>query len=194
MSGRCVTAPHVPESAVVTPHPRSLLLPSRVPAMAPTHPQRADDGWTAGRALLVGTLLVGVLDLLDALVFFGLRGAAPGRVLQAIASGLLGRAAFAGGGATMLLGVAVHFCIAGAIVGTYLAVSRRVPALRRHALLWGPLYGIAAYVVMNQVVLPLSRAATGPRPLPVLLNGVLIHMLGVGLPAAWVAGRVRVGA
>ena len=46
-------------------------------------------------------------------------------------------------------------------------------------------------VVMNAVVLPLSRAATGPRPLPVLLNGVLIHMLGVGLPAAWVASRVR---
>jgi hypothetical protein len=34
------------------------------------------------RALLLGTLLVGTLDGLDAVVFFGLRGAKPVRVFQ----------------------------------------------------------------------------------------------------------------
>jgi hypothetical protein len=34
---------------------------------------------SAARALLYGTLVVGVLDLADAFVFFGLRGARPGR-------------------------------------------------------------------------------------------------------------------
>jgi hypothetical protein len=156
-----------------------------------TPPPAARDGWTVGRALLVGTLLVGVLDLLDALLFFGARGVAPRLVLQSIASGLLGAAAFGGGAATALLGVALHFGIAAAIVAAYLAASRWIPALRRHVLLWGALYGVAVYVVMNELVLPLSRAATGPRPLAVLANGVLIHVLGVGLPAAWAAGRAR---
>lgn len=63
-----------------------------MPAMAGS---RAAMPW--GRALLVGTLAVGVLDILDAIVFFALRGAQPIRILQSIAAGLLGRAAFAGG-------------------------------------------------------------------------------------------------
>ena len=37
---------------------------------------------TVGRALLYGTLTVGVLDILDAIVFFGLRfGVPPIRIL-----------------------------------------------------------------------------------------------------------------
>jgi hypothetical protein len=51
---------------------------------------------TVPRALTLGTLAVGTLDLLDAVVFFGLRGAAPHRILQGIAgmpSALAARAA-----------------------------------------------------------------------------------------------------
>ena len=141
------------------------------------------------RALLYGTLAVGVLDLLDALVFFGFRGAQPVRVLQGIASGLLGREAFAGGAATAALGVALHFFIAFCVVAVYLAASRRFPALARHPFAFGPLYGLAVYAVMNAIVLPLSATAPapGPKPLPVLVNGLLIHALGVGLPAALAA-------
>ena len=46
------------------------------------------------RAILWGTLAVGTLDALDAIVFFGLRGVTPLRIFQSIASGLLGRAAY----------------------------------------------------------------------------------------------------
>jgi hypothetical protein len=53
----------------------------------------------------------------------------------------------------------------------------------------GILYGLAVYVVMNYVVIPLS--AIGPRtagiPLAVHINGVLIHAFGVGLPSALAA-------
>jgi hypothetical protein len=75
--------------------------------------------WTPARALLVGALTVGVLDGLDALVFFGLRGLSPARLFQGIASGLLGRSAFEGGMATALLGVLLHLFIAFAVVTTY---------------------------------------------------------------------------
>lgn len=136
------------------------------------------------RAVLLGTLTVGVLDALDAVVFFGLRGVAPIRIFQSIASGLLGGAAYGGGLSTALLGTALHFLIAFAVVGAYVLASRRLPVLARRPFLCGPLYGLLVYAVMDLVVVPLSAAVVGPSSLPAVVNGLLIHALGVGLPAA----------
>jgi len=145
------------------------------------------------RAILFGALTVGVLDGLDAIIFFGLRGVAPGRIFQSIASGLLGRGSFQGGAAAVALGVLLHFTVALGIVATYHFASRRLPTLAQRPFLWGPLYGVAAYLVMNYVVIPLSAvpARAGAPPLPVVVNGVLIHMFGVGLPAALFARAAR---
>ena len=141
-----------------------------------------------GRALLVGTLAVGVLDILDAIVFFGLRGAQPVRILQSIAAGLLGRAAFAGGWRTAALGLALHFFIAFMIVLVFLVASRRLRLLTRHPVITGLIYGIAVYLVMTFVVVPASAAGGRGLPAwPVAVNGVLIHMFGVGLPASLAA-------
>ncbi len=148
---------------------------------------------TAG-ALVAGTLAVGVLDILDAFIFFGLRGARPVGILQSIASGVLGRAAYQGGLRTAALGLLLHFVIAFGVVATYLLATRLIPALNRRPWLYGLLYGVVVYAVMNLVVVPLSAAAlgSGPTPLVVRVNGVLIHMFGVGLPAALVAARAAV--
>ena len=143
------------------------------------------------RALLYGTLVVGVLDLADAFVFFGLRGVRPGLILQSIASGLLGRAAFSGGLRTEALGLGLHFFIAFMVVATYLLASRRVAILHRSPIWSGLIYGIAVYLVMNFVVLPLSAAGRGPLSWPVVVNGVLIHVLGVGLPSSLFAKASR---
>ncbi|HMJ59213.1 MAG TPA: hypothetical protein VK467_08755, partial [Gemmatimonadales bacterium] len=90
---------------------------------------------------------------------------------------------------TALLGVAMHFTIATTIVAMFVLLSRRFPLLAQRPFVWGPLYGIGAYLVMNLVVLPLSALhGTGlPSALPVLLNGILIHIIGVGTPSALVA-------
>ena len=146
---------------------------------------------STGRALFYGTLVVGILDGLDAVVFFGLRGVQPTRIFQAIASGLLGRAAFSGGLGTALLGVALHFFIAFMIVATFFLASRHIPILRRSTVWSGLLYGVAAYLVMNFVVLPLSAAGRGAFAWPVVINGVLIHMFGVGLPSSLFARAAR---
>ncbi len=71
-------------------------------------------------ALVAGTLAVGILDILDAFIFFGLRGARPIGILQSIASGVLGRAAYQGGMRTAALGLLLHFVIAFGVVATYL--------------------------------------------------------------------------
>lgn len=145
-------------------------------------------------AVLSGTLVVGVLDIVDAFVFFGVRnGVPPARILQSIAAGLIGRpAAISGGTATAVLGACLHFFIAFVVVLTFYVASRYRRVLTRHALVFGMLYGVAVYVVMNFVVIPLSAApARGPVPAAVLLNGLLIHALGVGLPTALFARAAR---
>ena len=49
------------------------------------------------RAILYATLVVGVLDATDGVVFLGLHGQNPIQVLQYIASSLLGAQSFSGG-------------------------------------------------------------------------------------------------
>lgn len=148
------------------------------------------------RAITLGTLTVGVLDGLDAIIFFGLRGATPTRIFQAIAAGILGRqAAVQGGLQTALLGVALHFVVAFGIVGTYYLASLKVRALTTHPVICGAIYGVLAYLTMNYVVIPLSAIGPGgpAHPLPVVVNGVLIHIFGVGLPTAYFIGKTRPG-
>lgn len=140
------------------------------------------------QAVGLGALTVGLLDAIDAMVFYGLyRGVAPIRIFQSIASGLLGRASYQGGLATALLGALLHFSIAFGIVLTYYLVSRRWEFLTRTPVVAGMLYGLLVYFIMNRVVLPLSAVGTVPFALPTLLNGIIGHALLVGLPAAFFA-------
>ena len=138
--------------------------------------------------------MVGTLDLIDAFVFFGLRaGTTPIRILQSIASGWLGRAAYAGGSSVAALGAATHYFIAFGIVATYVVCSKRVRVLARHPIPCGIVYGLLVYLFMNRVVIPLSAIGTATWPaLPVLANGLLIHAFGIGIPTAVVAALVKV--
>jgi hypothetical protein len=136
--------------------------------------------------ILYGTLIVGTLDALDAIIFFGLRsGATPGRIFKSIAAGVYGRKAYQMGIHSIGLGVMLHYFIAFLIVSTFYIVSRGVRPLRRHSLIAGVLYGVGVYFVMNYAVIPMSATARGAFMLPVFVNGILIHAFGVGLPSAW---------
>lgn len=147
---------------------------------------------SVGRAWLYGTLAVGVLDILDALVFWGMRGVAAQRIFKAIASGVLGREALAGGAPVVALGALLHFVIACGIAGVYLWASRHWALLRRRPVACGALYGLAAYGVMQFVVLPLSAATVSSvqRGWP-LANGLFAHVFCVGIPAALAARNSR---
>src|SRR5262245_29800297 len=141
---------------------------------------------TPAQAVLLGTLTVGTLDMLDALIFFyAYRQIPPIRIPQSIASGLLGPAAFERGVPAAILGVLLHYFIALVIVSIYFLASRRLPELVRHPLRYGAVYGVAAYVVMTFLVVPLSAAPMKPpTQMVVIANGLLIHILGIGIPSA----------
>jgi hypothetical protein len=142
------------------------------------------------KVILGATLLVGTLDISDALIFFGVQGVSPIRIPQGIASGVFGRASFGMGYRSALLGLIIHFFIAFCATTVYLLTSRKLP-LARHPLLYGTLYGVALYCVMNYIVLPLSNI--GPRPLfpPLIpfINGVAALIVCIGIPLAFIARR-----
>ena len=147
------------------------------------------------RVVIVGGLAGGTLDLLYALIYFGYLGLDPLRNMQSIASGLLGRAAYQGGWATGVLGVAVHMAILVVASALLYATSRRAPWVARHPTIVGLLYGACIYAFMNAVVLPLSAIPFKVRydVETIVVNGIA-HMLLVGLPMGWstaIASRRR---
>jgi uncharacterized membrane protein YagU involved in acid resistance len=135
--------------------------------------------------VVLGGLVAGVLDAADGVVAFGLvKGLNPIQVLQYIASGALGKAAFEGGLATAFLGMLFHFFIAFVVAGIYYGASLIIPILYRQAVLFGLLYGAAVYFVMNYLVLPFSNVSPSEFSLALLLNGIIGHAVFVGLPIA----------
>jgi hypothetical protein len=143
--------------------------------------------WSATRTIALGTLVVGTLDIADALIYSAFRGVTPTRLFHAIASGLLGReAAAAGGLATAFLGAFLHYFIAFGIVTICYLASRKIPFLTRHPWIAGAIYGVLVYLFMNLVVIPLSAIGTIgiPKRTASIINGVLIHIFGIGIPSA----------
>lgn len=141
------------------------------------------------RAVVTGGLAAGVLDILAAFAVYAPRGVSPLRILQSISSGLLGVAAFGGGAGTAALGLALHFLIAGVAAWVYSVASLRLPVLARRPLVWGPLYGIAVYVFMTFVVLPLSAVPKRPFAPGMAAVMLLVHVVCVGLPIAIAVNR-----
>jgi uncharacterized membrane protein YagU involved in acid resistance len=145
---------------------------------------------SAFSAILIGGAIAGTLDITYAIGFSALRGVPPIRVLQSVASGLLGAPAFNGGLPTAALGLVLHFGIALSAAAIFYLASKAIPFLTRHPVVAGLFYGFLIYAVMNLVVLPLSAF---PRkvsfPLMVLVTGLLVHMFCIGLPISLAVRR-----
>lgn len=143
----------------------------------------------AGRAIAWAGLAAGVLDITAAFVTWTPKGVTPERILQGIASGLLGPKSFQGGWATALLGLALHFLIACSAATVFYLASRFMPFLTERAVLAGALYGVAVYAVMYWVVKPLSLVKSRPFSWTETWIAIATHMVCVGLPIALAVRR-----
>jgi hypothetical protein len=130
--------------------------------------------------ILTGGVLAGALDLTYAFTYHGLHGIPPTRILQSIASGLLGMAAFDQAFPAALIGFAAHFLILIVAAAMYYAASRRLPVLTRYAYLSGMAFGVAIYCTMNFIVLPLSAAPHFKGTLPQTASDFAVHALLLG--------------
>lgn len=111
------------------------------------------------RAILLAGIVSATIDIVYACSFHYFNsGTPPLRILQAIASGILGTAAFDGGHASAALGLAAHYFILIVAARLYYAVSRRLPLLLDRAYACGVLFGGGIWLTMNYIVLPLSAA------------------------------------
>lgn len=141
------------------------------------------------RAIAVTGVIVGTMDIISAFIIALWRGSTATRLLQFIASGLLGPQAFQGGTATAVLGLALHFLIAFTVVIVFYRASRSISFLRQQAASSGIIYGLVVYAVMNLLVLPLSAA----RPRHSITGDLIqigIHMFVIGLPTSLLLRRL----
>ena len=147
--------------------------------------ERRSEIGSALMAIAAGGVAAGALDLTQACILFGWR------IPLVIAGGLLGPQAIHGGAGTYLLGVLLHFVIALSAAAIYFAASRRLSFLLEHPLVCGLFFGAAVEEVMNLIVLPLSALhARGPYELHDLIQGLLVHMIVVGLPISYSIRRL----
>ena len=144
---------------------------------------------TLARTALYAGLLAGALDIIAAIAT---NLQVPARVvLQSVASGWLGSAAYRGGWPIAWLGLASHFAIMLVIAVIFVAAAAAFPVLRRLWLPVGVAFGIAVWLAMTFVVVPMSASPlTPPADLVSAMKPVLVHILCVGLPIAWVARRM----
>jgi uncharacterized membrane protein YagU involved in acid resistance len=133
---------------------------------------------------------VGVVDIVYAFLFYGMFGATPLRILQSIASGVLGRPAFAGGSRTAALGLLLHFFIAFSVTAFYFFLASRFFWFNAPAVVSGLCFGAGVFLFMHLVVLPLSAHAPGFLPLFPAVCEFIEHMLFVGLPIALAARTI----
>lgn len=146
--------------------------------------------WAIPRAVLVGGAIAGTFDIAYAIAFSWFNGVAPTTVLQSVASGLLGEASYTGGTATAMLGLYLHYLISLLLAGAYVLASRHIRVLVRYAVPAGVIFGLAVYLGMRLIVLPLSAF---PHPVTLLSTAkileLLVHMLLFGVPIALAARK-----
>ncbi len=113
--------------------------------------------------VLLGGLIVALGDFVFAtMLWFG--WTVPGfiKLFQTIAVGVLGQASYEGGVAAAWLGAGLHLFMATMFVVVYVFAGRRRPGLLEKPFAYGAAYGVVLYVVMNFVVMPLSRVDASP--------------------------------
>jgi hypothetical protein len=127
--------------------------------------------------ILVGGGIAGFLDMTSAYISFG-------RYMPiGIAGGLVGAAGRHVSVGQYILGLSIHYFIAFSAAAVYCLASKKLEFLRDHFIVCGLFYGIAVFLVMQMVVLPLSAYhAMGPYQYRGLVQGLLAHMFLIGLP------------
>lgn len=146
----------------------------------------------AAYAILWGGLIAGLIDITYAIGFSATRGVPPIRILQSVASGLLGSSSYQGGATTATLGLILHFVLMLIIAAIFYFASTRLRFLVARPIWWGALYGFLVYWVMNLVVLPLSAFPSQVKFVPILLiTSLIVHAFGIGVPIALASRKAQ---
>ena len=149
------------------------------------------DRYSIRQAVLLGGLVAGTIDIGAASL---ISWRSPIFICQAVASGLLGRASFAGGMQTTFAGLLLQWVMSLFIAAIYVIASAWLPALKRRWIAGGLAYGVGIFFVMNYVVVPLSAVHRVPHFTVQTFVENMLAMLLFGLIVAFFARRTGTAA
>jgi hypothetical protein len=143
------------------------------------------------KAIVLGTLVAGTLDISEALIYAIARGHSASGVLQFIASGVAGEKAFTGPAGFVMLGMLIHYFITLSWITFFVLTARRYRGLLARPLITGVVFGCVIYVVMNFIVLPISGFGRHPHFTWIgTSNAVLALVCCIGIPLAYLSRSV----
>lgn len=139
--------------------------------------------------ILASTLLVGSLDIFAALAHFYIRTKKdPLIVPKYIASAVFGGRAYTGDN-MILYGFLFHFVVALGWTFIFYMIYPKMKWLSKSRVMTGLIYGIFIWLLMTQLVVPLTRASTGAFDPEQAAIAVLILVVTIGLPLSFLAYR-----
>jgi hypothetical protein len=141
-----------------------------------------------GRAIALGTLVAGTLDILFAMMLTLWFGREIPNMLRYVGSGPFPSATDMGT-AGAALGLLTHFALMAIMAAAFVIAARQWPALIQKPIQWGIVYGLITYVIMNWLVVPLRfDTPLPPKPLSIATQ-LFAHIVLVGIPIALIAAR-----
>lgn len=139
--------------------------------------------------------IAGLLDILAAFIHYTIKtGKDPLPILNFIASGVVGRAdAYAADNTVVMrvLGLLLHFLIATIFAALFYYAWPLIRKVSKSWIVTGLGYGILVWLAMNLVVVPLSSTPAMKHTTEGVITNVLILMVCIGLPIAWIVSRAR---
>ncbi|WP_462254326.1 hypothetical protein [Ferruginibacter sp.] len=139
------------------------------------------------KIILLSGLLVGTLDIIAACTdFYIATDKNPVVVLNYIASGIIGKDAFAGGTGIALLGLLFHYIIAFSFTFFFFWLYSKTSLLSKSRIVTAVVYGLFMWLVTTLIVVPLSNVPHTPlsdikfsKALKAI--GILVFMIGLPL-------------
>jgi hypothetical protein len=147
------------------------------------------------KTVFISWLIVGTLDITCATINYMIGGGTnPISILVYISSGIYGPEAFKIGPPSMaILGILLHYLIAGIWTVIFYTFYARIPALSKNRLLTGIGYGLLVWTMMNQVVVKLSNTPKGPFKLSSAIINAAILCVAIGIPLSYRAYKFYYG-
>ena len=142
------------------------------------------------RGIVVAGLVAGTLDGLAAAILYVIRtGKNPLAVYRFVASGVFGPDALSGGTSMAMMGIFFHYIIATGWALLFFISCSRLTILLKNWIITGIFYGLFVWLMMNLVVLPLSRVPSVPIIVSGATIGILVLMFCIGLPISFLANK-----
>jgi hypothetical protein len=144
--------------------------------------------WPIFKTILIAGAIAGTLDLTGALIVYAviLKKATAVVILQRIAAAAFGLRALKGGYSMALWGVIFHYFIAFSFTAAYVLIYPHQSLMRKSRMVSGVLYGLLVWIIMNRIVLPMTKLPLIRFQWSGALIGAALLVFFIGLPVAFI--------